>query len=130
RRSSIVSVFTNRVSPGIDSLRQPHTLVITHPLAASFQLPCEPIERLRERCAERLTTAVCNDTVTASNKDARLDQFVAMVAIKLDHDIIHARLVTLQALESLASRVTQSLGNIAMACGEVDVHIYPRIETG
>jgi hypothetical protein len=104
--------------------------VVTNPLAPSLELSREAVQRFVERGPEGLTTAMCNDTVAAFYEYAGLHLLVAMIGVELDHDIVDARLVTLQARNALLGIHTNPLGNIAMTGGDVDLHNDPHVAAG
>lgn len=101
--------------------------MITHTLASTLELARETIHGLIEGGSERFTTAMRNDTVAARDEDARLDLLCAMVGIKRDHGVIDARLVSLETLYALLGFHFDFLWNVAMTCGDVDLHINPHV---
>jgi hypothetical protein len=101
--------------------------MIADALTAALELSREPIHRLIEGGSERFTTAMRNDTVAAREKDARLDLLCAMVVVEFDHGVVDAWFETLEALDALMGFHSDFLRNVAMTCGDVDLHSNPHV---
>lgn len=76
-------------------------LVFTHAVAATLELPRQPIDTAIERATESITTTMRNDTVTPGQENSGLDLLRAVIIVKLDHGILEPRLESLQLLKLL-----------------------------
>jgi hypothetical protein len=99
--------------------------VFTHAFAAASQLPLQPVNRPVQRIAKCIAGAMCDNAVTAGQKNARFDLLGAVIIVEFDNNVVETWFKALQLLNSLFRFRTSSFGYAAMTSGNANLHAQP-----